>query len=276
MTPSSTTEHTIDAEGARLHVESRGMGQTLLLVGSPMGASSFAPLAEQLATDYRVITLDPRGIGRSTLTGAPEQSTPEVRAADLAAILDHLAAGPAIVLGSSGGAVSALALAILRPDLVDILVAHEPPLATLLSDDETEHVRQSTQAMIDSYLAGDVVAAWEQFFSQAGIDAPPGMIAAMFGGEREAADVADERYWFEYELAASTFWEPDLARARASAVRVVPAIGEESAGQLCDRTTRALAVALETSPVLFPGDHTGFVDAPEAFAEQLRRSLPQA
>jgi pimeloyl-ACP methyl ester carboxylesterase len=276
MTPSSVTEHTIDVEGARLHVESRGAGQTLLLVGSPMGASSFAPLAEQLASDYRVITLDPRGIGRSTLTGAPRQSTPEIRGADLAAIIDHLAAGPAIVLGSSGGAVSALALAMQRPEFVDTLVAHEPPLARLLSDHETEDLRQSTQKMIASYLAGDIVGAWEQFFAQAGIEAPPGLIAAMFGGERDAAEAHDERYWFEYELAASTFWEPDLARLRASAVRVITAIGEESAGQLCDRTTRALAAVLETSPVLFPGDHTGFVDAPEAFAEQLRRKLPHS
>jgi len=276
MTPSSTTEHTIDVEGARLYFETRGTGPTLMLVGSPMGAASFAPLAELLADDHTVVTLDPRGISRSTLTGPAVTSTPERRAADLAAILDHLAAGPAIVLGSSGGAVSALALAALRPDLVDTLVAHEPPLAELLGDDETERVRHDTTTMIAAYLAGDVVGAWELFFSQAGIEAPPGLIAQMFGGERDEADVADERYWFEHELAASTFWRPDLAGLRGPGVRIIPAIGEESTGQLCDRTTRALATALEQPPALFPGDHTGFVDDPEAFAARLRGILPRS
>ena len=276
MTPSSTTEHTIDVEGARLHVETRGTGPTLVLVGSPMGASSFAPLADLLAEDHTVVTLDPRGIGRSSLTGPAATSTPERRAADLAAILDHLASGPAIVLGSSGGAVTALALAAERPDLVETLVAHEPPLAELLGTDECEKVHQSTTTMIAAYLAGDVVGAWELFFSQAGIEAPPGLIAQMFGGERDEADVADERYWFEYELAASTFWQPDLARLRDSAVPIIPAIGEQSAGQLCDRTTRALGTALEQPPVLFPGDHTGFVDDPEGFAARLRAILPRS
>ena len=273
MTLSSRTEHAIDVDGARLHVESRGAGPILLLVGSPMGAAAFAPLADLMADDYSVVTLDPRGIGRSTLTGPPAESTPEVRATDLAAILDQLATGPAIVVGSSGGAVTGLALASLRPDLVDTLVAHEPPLAALLSVDECVRLRQSTEAMIASYLAGDVIAAWEQFFAQAGIDAPPGLIEMMFGGERDASDVADERYWFEHELAASTFWQPDLSRLRENGVRIIPAIGEESAGQLCDRTTRALSAAIAEPVVLFPGDHTGFVDAPDAFAAQLRRIL---
>lgn len=276
MTPSSTTEHAIDVDGARLHVESRGTGATLMLVGSPMGASSFAPLAELLADDHTVITLDPRGIGRSMLSGPAAESTPEIRASDLAAVLDRLADGPAIVVGSSGGSVSGLALASLRPDLVDTLVAHEPPLAALLGEEESRGLRQSTEAMIATYLAGDVVAAWEQFFAQAGIDAPPGLIAAMFGGERDASDVADERYWFEHELAASTFWQPDVSRLSGSGVHIIPAIGEESTGQLCDRTTRALAAALAEPVVLFPGDHTGFVDAPEAFAGQLRRILARS
>ena len=59
-----------------------------------------------------------------------------MRADDLARLLIHLDAGPAVVLGSSGGAVSALALVQAHPELVHTVIAHEPPLDELLDDRE--------------------------------------------------------------------------------------------------------------------------------------------
>ena len=50
-------------------------------------------------------------------------------------------------------------------------------------------------------------------------------------------------------------------------------IGEASGGQLCDRTSRALATALGTDPVSFPGGHIGFLEDPEGFATRLRAVL---
>lgn len=46
-------------------------------------------------------------------------------------------------------------------------------------------------------------------------------------------------------------------------------LGEDSKGQSCDRTSRALASALGSEPTMFPGGHVGFVDAPETFAGRL-------
>ena len=43
-------------------------------------------------------------------------------------------------------------------------------------------------------------------------------------------------------------------------------IGEESTGQLCDRTSPALAAALGIEPTMFPGDHIGFAEDPDRFA----------
>ena len=97
--------------GARLHYEVRGRGPLVVLVGAPMDAAAFAPLADLLAADHTVLTTDPRGINRSSVDDPDRDSTPELRADDLARLLTHLDAGPAAVLGSSGGAVSALALA---------------------------------------------------------------------------------------------------------------------------------------------------------------------
>ena len=94
-----------------------------------------------------------------------------------------------------------------------------------------------------------------------------------FGGQRNPQDVADERFWFARELRASTFWQPDLETLRSVDARIVVGIGDESAAQLCDRTSHALAAALGTDPTAFPGGHTGFVEQPEQFAARLRAVL---
>jgi pimeloyl-ACP methyl ester carboxylesterase len=108
----------------------RGNGPLVVLVGAPMDASAFAPAADLLAADHTVLTTDPRGINRSVVDDPDQDSTPEMRADDLARLVAHLDAGPAAVFGSSGGAVSALALAQAHPELVHtVIAARDHPLA---------------------------------------------------------------------------------------------------------------------------------------------------
>lgn len=241
------------------------------LVGAPMDADAFAPLAELLAVDHTVLTTDPRGIKRSRLDDETQVSTPELRAGDLARLLEEVDDGSAVVLGSSGGALTALALMQARPELVRAVVAHEPPVDALLEDREVYFA--GTDAIIERYLAGDVVGAWKKFMVQGNIDIPDEAIEFMFGGERDPQAVKDERRWFAYELRATTRWEPDLEVLRGSRSRIVVGIGEASAGQECDLTSRALAERLGIEPVLFPGDHTGFADDPAAFVPRLGEVL---
>ena len=82
------------------------------------------------------MTYDPRGVERSTKTDPSSESTPEQHADDLHRIIDELGAGPVDLFASSGGAVNALALVAKHPDQVRTLVAHEPPLASILPDRE--------------------------------------------------------------------------------------------------------------------------------------------
>ncbi|MFJ3948649.1 alpha/beta hydrolase [Streptomyces sp. Je 1-4] len=260
--------------GAHLHYEVRGEGPLIVLVGAPMDAAAFAPLAGLLATDHTVLTTDPRGINRSRLDDPGEESTPQLRADDLSRLIAHVDAGPAMVLGSSGGAVSALALVQAHPDHVHTVVAHEPPLIELL--EEREQLRAGTEDLVATYLAGDVTGAWKKFFAQAGITMPEPVMEQMFGEDRDPRQVADERRWFAHEMRASTYWRPDTAALRMAAPRIVVGIGEDSAGQLCDRTSSALAQALGTGPAKFPGGHTGFVETPDAFATRLRVVLRES
>src|ERR1700738_5606058 len=94
---------TLAAPGACLYYEVRGSGPVLAVVGSPMAAGEFAPLADALAAMYTVITYDPRGISASTVGDAGQESTPELRADDVVAIFDAAGADSADVFGSSGG-----------------------------------------------------------------------------------------------------------------------------------------------------------------------------
>lgn len=265
---------TLEVSGARVHYEVRGAGPLVVLVGAPMDATAFAPLAELLAVDHTVLTTDPRGIHRSLVDDPEADSSPELRAEDLSRLIAHLDAGPAAVFGSSGGAFTALALVQAHPEQVHTAIAHEPPLDELL--DDREQLRARTEDCCATYLAGDVVGAWTKFFDLANIAIPAEAVEQMFGEERDAQTVADERFWFAHELRPSTWWQPDLAVLRSVPPRIVVGIGENSMGQLCDRTSRALASALDTEPTMFPGGHIGFVEDPDVFARRLRAVLPNA
>ncbi len=268
------TAQTLEVPGARLYYEVRGQGPVVVLVGAPMDARSFAPLADLLAADHTVLTTDPRGIHRSPVEDPDQDSTPEMRADDIARLLSHLDAGPAAVLGSSGGAVSVLAMAQTHPEQVHTAIAHEPPLDELLED--REELRAQTEEIIAAHLSGDVVGAWRKFLATANITMPEEVFQAMFAGERAPQEMADEHFQHAHMLRPTTRWEPDIAALRAATTRVVVGIGADSAGQLCDRTSRALATALGIEPTMFPGDHIGFAEDPEGFAARLRAVLQES
>jgi pimeloyl-ACP methyl ester carboxylesterase len=238
-----------------------------------MNADAFAPLAGLLATDHTVLTTDPRGITRSTVADRDRDSTPQLRAGDLAALITHLDAGPATALGSSGGALTVLALAQDHPDVVHTVIAHEPPLQQLLPD--RERLLAGTEEMIALYLAGDVFGAWKLFMANAGIQMPDFVIEQMFLTDRSPQTVADEHFQFARMLRPGVRWTPDLEALRTGPVRVVAGIGERSAGELCDRATRALAAGLGIEPAMFPGGHVGMVEDPAAFETRLRAVLAE-
>jgi pimeloyl-ACP methyl ester carboxylesterase len=244
------------------------------LVGAPMGAAAFAPLADLLAGEHTVLTTDPRGINRSPVGDPDSDSTPEMRAGDLSRLLRHLGAGPADVLGSSGGAVTVLALALAHPVQVRTVIAHEPPLIELLPDHAERHA--GNEDVIATWLAGDHVGSWRKFLANANITLPGGVFEAMFAGEPDPQAVADPHLQNTHMLRPTSHGRPDVSALRDGAPRIVVGLGEQSAGQLCDRTSRALAAALATEPAIFPGGHTGFVEDPAGVAARLRAIVHQA
>jgi pimeloyl-ACP methyl ester carboxylesterase len=257
---------TLRVPDATLYYELRGHGPLLVLIGAPMGTRFLAPLADLLAADHTVLITDPRGIGASVLDDPESDSSAEQRADDLARLIEHVDAGPAAVFGTSGGAVTALALAQRHPARVHTVIAHEPPVTEVL--EEREQQRAAIDDIIATYEAGDVPGAWMKFLVNAGAPPPPEQLTPPDGQQ-----VADERHWFRHEMRGTTHFRPDVDALRASGARIVIALGEDSAGQLLDRTAHAMAALLGDKPVSFPGGHIAFVLDPPGFAPRLREML---
>lgn len=271
----TAASHTLEVPGARLYYEVRGSGPVLMMIGLPMDSTAFAAAARLLASEYTVITYDPRGISRSTI-GDPEQdSTPELLADDVHRVLAALTAGPAYVFGNSGGAVTGLALATRHPGQVHTLVAHEPPLVGLLPD--AARVRAATDEVYDTYRSQGQGPAWAKFLIVGGFQAPAADAPREPAGQEppSARDVANGERMLAHCLRPTSFYRPDLSALRAAPTRIVVGGGRASAGQLAHRTAAALARQLGTPLVEFPGGHTGFADEPESFAQTLRRALTE-
>src|SRR3954454_10706515 len=134
-----TTTHTLRTADADIVYDVHGVLPTadgrppLLMIGQPMTADGFGTLASHFP-DRTVVTYDPRGLGRSTRKDGRVENAPTVQADDVHAVIAALRAGPVEMFGSSGGAVTALALVAAYPNDVTTLVAHEPPLIPVLPD----------------------------------------------------------------------------------------------------------------------------------------------
>jgi pimeloyl-ACP methyl ester carboxylesterase len=108
-----------------LHHSEQGTGDPPALLIHGTGPAIWGELPGLLAEHRRTIVYDRRGFGDSP---GPTGSNAYAHAADAAALLEELAATPAIVVGWSWGGIVALALADRRPDLVAGLVLLEAPL----------------------------------------------------------------------------------------------------------------------------------------------------
>lgn len=112
---------TIPNGGVELYYEERGAGDAVVLIhGLGSYAGDWSDQIEALSAAFRVIAIDLRGHGRSARPAGP-YSVP-LFAADVAALIRALGAGPAHIVGLSLGGAVAFQLAVDAPALVRSLV----------------------------------------------------------------------------------------------------------------------------------------------------------
>lgn len=108
-------------DGGQVACDEIGSGPPLVLVSGLGGLASFwRGFAEACAGQFRVITYDYRGTGRSGALAGP--TSIRAMADDLLALLDDLGTGPVRLVGHSTGGPIAQRIAIDRPEAVSRLV----------------------------------------------------------------------------------------------------------------------------------------------------------
>ncbi len=282
-----TTTYTLEVPGAVLtydvhQPESASDHPPLFVFGSPMGASGFAQLVEQL-DDRVVLTYDPRMAERSRLTEGGEVSV-EIHGEDLHRVVEAAGLGPVDAFGSSGGAQAALPWVVAHPQDVRTLVAHEPPLTLLLPDADV--LMKVNADIVETYQQRGFGPALAKFmrlvmhtgeFTQEYLDQPD-PDPAQYGLPTEDDGSRDDPL-LGHNMRMAPYL-PDADALTATGVRIVPAVGADSEGGMPRRGGEALAELLGVEPVVFPGDHGGFTvsewapgNDPAAFAQKLREVL---
>ncbi|ALG09625.1 alpha/beta fold hydrolase [Kibdelosporangium phytohabitans] len=257
----------------------------LFMIGQPMEANGFTTLASYFP-DRTVVTYDPRGLGRSsTRRDGKTDLVPAVQAQDVHALIEALGAGPVEMFASSGGAVTALALVTAYPGDVTTLVAHEPPIISVLPDAAaTTRARDIFMAAYQAKGQGAGMASflamtmWQGEFTTEYFDQPPADPAA-FGMPVEDDGKRDDPLLSDRSLAV-TEYVVDAEALKATPTRVVIAVGEETGNTFTARTARSTAELLGQEAAVFPSHHGGFLGGefgyagqPEAFAARLREVL---
>ena len=256
----------------------------LVMIGQPMCAEGFASLASYLP-DRTVVAYDVRGLGRSVRKDGRTEHTPADNAADVHAIIEAIGGGPVELLGSSGGAVTALELVARYPDDVSVAVAHEPPLFVVVPD--ADRAREAEAAVHAAYREGGFGAgmaafigltSWQGEYDDAFFEQPVAD-PAQFGMPTEDDGNRNDPL-LSGDSNAVTAYVPDLDALQAAPTRVVVAVGEESAQQFPARAGTALASQLGQEVTVFPSHHGGFMGGehgyagkPEEFAAKLREVL---
>jgi pimeloyl-ACP methyl ester carboxylesterase len=274
---------TLDLPGATLTYDVREAASestepVLLMIGSPMDASGFTTLAGHFP-DRTVVTYDPRGVGRSPRADGVTGATPDEHAEDLHRLISELDAGPVDIFASSGGAVNALALVARHPEGARTLVAHEPPLATVLPD--RKEALAVTQDIHETYERDGFGAAMAKFIAFTSVrgptppDFPNHAPNPADVGLPTEDDGSRNHPLLGPHMVYVSRYEPDFDSLRAASTRIVVAGGAESDGTFPYRAALAVAERLGTEAVIFPSHHGGFGQQgdPDAFAATLRRVL---
>jgi esterase len=248
--------------GVGLYYESHGRGAPVLCIhGTSSSALVWADAVRELARLGRVIAYDRRGCTRSERPVAYERTSVAEHADDAAALLDALAAAPAVVIGRSYGATVAADLALRYPDRVRALVLLEgdaprelAPATVEWVEALAERLRQvaahkGVDAVAEAFI-GEVLGerVWRSF---------PEELRRMFtqNGPAILAEVQGE-WWLQADAAAlATIEQPALLVAAT-----------ESLSELRE-PTEALAAALPNArTALVGGGHLIDPAAPEVLA----------
>ena len=247
--------------GVDLHYRIAGKGTALLLIhGTQPDADTWDTCVEELARHHLVITYDRRGFSRSVHPPIQDYVT---HAEDALALLRHLQAEPAMIVGWSWGCIIALEMAARAPEAVRQLILAEPALH-LKKHPSFALVRTILKVKLLSLFKSDVQAA-ESFLTWAHQYAGGG--SAFAGFPKAVREVIRRNATaIVREIEAGT--GEKLLPQRIATIRcpVTCLLGEKSAPEFGPAVARLKTWLPGTRQVMISGaGHALHFDQPEAF-----------
>lgn len=192
-------------------------------------------------------------------------------ARDAASVIKAMGFEKAVIVGRSGGAIISLELAAARPELVDFLIAHEPPVIELLP--ESDALRWST--FVDEIYTKSQRKGWQAAqaeFMKLLINVP---VDAPFPSDLNERLSGNVDFFFKHELRAFSGYLPNIQTIRTNNVSMVTAVGRDSDDAYYVQTAKALAAKLGCKNVVFPGHHDVSFWMPKEFADATRRTIKE-
>jgi pimeloyl-ACP methyl ester carboxylesterase len=260
-----------NVNGVRLFYEVSGAGEVpLVLVHGSWGSHhNWDLVVPGLAESFRVLTYDRRGHSESERP--PEQGSIREDVADLAALIGHLGLGPAWVAGNSFGASITLRLAGERSDLLRGVIAHEPPLFSLLANDPSvapmlDEAGKRIGAVVERIASGDHAGAAEQFVETVALgpgtwaQLPPDLQQTFITNAPTFLDEAHDPEQLAFDLAwIRAFHRPSLLTT-----------GDQSPPTFAPVVAKVADVLPNASVVTFPGaGHIPHITHPDAYVEAI-------
>jgi pimeloyl-ACP methyl ester carboxylesterase len=140
---------TVTVNGVSLLYESQGTGRPVVFVhGGFADHRIWDAQRSAVAARHRFVALTLRYFGTQPWPDQGEHFSQETHVQDLVAFIRTLDGGPAVLVGRSYGAYTALIVALRHPELVSGLVLNEPPVAALLTTPpERAALAEAGQAM---------------------------------------------------------------------------------------------------------------------------------
>ena len=260
---------TANVNGVGLFYEVSGAGEVpLVLVHGSWGSHhNWDLVVPGLAQSLRVLTYDRRGHSESVRP--PGQGSVREDVADLAALIGHLGLGPAWVAGNSFGASITLRLAGERPDLLRGVIAHEPPLFSLLANDPSvapmlAEVGKKVGAVAERIASGDDSGAAEQFVETVALGAgswarlPPALQQTFIQNAPTYLDEARDPEQLAF----------DLAWIRSFPGALLLTMGDQSPPTFAPVVAQLAGVLPNATVATFPGaGHIPHLTHPDAYIE---------
>ena len=165
--------------GAALAYYEHGSGEQTLLLTNPLiyGLEILQPVLQQLCQEFRILTMDLRGTGRSA--PIPAGYTVADHAADIGAVIEAAGRGPVTAIGISKSGNMLVRLAVAAPSLVKGLVLVGTPLD--ITPGSLSLVRSEADDRFRAALrAGDLERAMQHFVATIVTEPDTGELAEQF------------------------------------------------------------------------------------------------